>query len=124
MPDLSSHGPAIQARLDAKHGAREAALRESRQATRHAANAIRAAHRGEQDAAAALLGDARSALLAGLQACAGHPAVEHAGFIHDAAKEYAEAATTMALIAGATARTGRARGQRHRLAQRLGRDRR
>jgi translin len=100
VPDLSGFGPELQARLETKHRAREAALRESRQATRHAANAIRAAHRGERDAAAGLLDESRSALAAALAACADQPAVEHAGFVHDAAKEYAEAATTMALVVG------------------------
>lgn len=100
MVDLGAFAPALQSRLDAKHQAREASLGHSRQAIRHAANAIRAAHRDERDAAAGLLGEAREALLAAFVACRDHPGVEHAGFIHDAAKEYAEAATTMALIAG------------------------
>lgn len=72
----------------------------SRQATRSSANAIRAAHRGERTRALELLDEARAALVAALSACADHPAVEHAGFLHDAQKEYAEACTTLALLSG------------------------
>lgn len=90
----------IQDRLQAKHDAREAALRDSRQAIRHAANAIRAAHRGEHDAAEALVEQSGAALRAAIRACDAQPEIEHAGFVHDAQKEFAEASTTLALIAG------------------------
>lgn len=90
----------FHARLEAKHRAREEALSASRAAIRLSANAIRAAHREERDAALGLLGEARDALDAAHEACAGQPEVEHAGFVHDAQKEYAEARTTLALIIG------------------------
>lgn len=90
----------ILARLDAKHRAREVALAESRAATRAAANAIRATHRGERDAADRLLMECAAALERARTAAADNPEVEHAGFLADAQKEYAEARTTFALVIG------------------------
>jgi translin len=80
--------------------ARERALPLCRSATRHAANCIRAAHRGHWDAAEALLGRARADAHAAADALRAFPAVYHAGFLHDAQKEYAEAAITLALVRG------------------------
>jgi translin len=99
--DLAALGADVRARLEAKHQAREGALRESRRAIRASANAIRAAHRDDREAAQALLEEARTGVAAAVAACAGQPEVEHAGFVHDAQKEYAEACTTFALVAGA-----------------------
>lgn len=100
MADLSAAAGNVHARLEAKHEARERALRESRRAIRSSANAIRAAHRREQDTAEQLLGEARAALDAAHEACRDHLDVEHAGFLHDAQKEYAEGRTTLALVTG------------------------
>jgi translin len=99
---LAQLQPGIHARLEAKHLARERALTESRAAIRHAANAIRAIHRGDRDGSSALLQAAGDALAAAVGACGDQPEVEYAGFVHDARKEYAEARTTYALIAGET----------------------
>jgi translin len=101
MLDLTAVAQAVHRRLEAKHDARERALRESRAAIRHSANAIRAAHRGEVDEATGLLADAERALTSARDACAGQPEVEHAGFLRDAEKEYAEARTTLAIVTGA-----------------------
>lgn len=98
--DLSDVQRGVLERLGAKHEAREGALSASRDAVRAAANAIRAAHRGEGDRARTLLAEADGALHTARTACAGHPAVEHAGFLHDAEKELAEARTTYALVMG------------------------
>lgn len=100
MGDLTTLGEVVLARLQAKHEARERTLAAARQATRHAANAIRAVHRDEREAAQGLIGEARSALAEAERACANHPEVEHAGFLADARKEYVEACTTYALVAG------------------------
>jgi translin len=86
--------------LGAAHVAREMALEASRRSIRASANAIRAIHRGERDAATTLVGLAEQELRAGELACVDQPAVAHAGFLHDAAKELAEARTTFAVIAG------------------------
>ena len=80
--------------------AREAALAASRKAIRSSANAIRAIHRGEADEARRLMAEARRALDEGEAATGAHPEVRHAGFLHDAQKEYAEARLTEAVIEG------------------------
>lgn len=84
----------------AKNDAREAALRRCREATRHAANAIRAVHRGEYDAARSLCDQAGALLREAKQALQGHADILYAGFVHDAEKEYAEARATLAIISG------------------------
>jgi translin len=83
-----------------KHGARERALPLCREALRHSANAVRATHRGEFDHAGELIERARALLDQARQALAGHPDIYHAGFVHDAQKEYVEACATLALVAG------------------------
>jgi translin len=63
-------------------------------------NAIRSAHRQQPDAARALL-DANRVLNEQLLAAVSESdEIGHAGFIHDAQKEYAEACITVALIQG------------------------
>lgn len=98
--DLSGVQAGVLERLRAKHEAREASLSASRQATRHAADAIRAVHRGERARARELLGRARAVLAEAVAACDGQPEVEHAGFLADARKEYAEASCTYAIAGG------------------------
>lgn len=90
----------LRAVLDAKNAAREQGLVLSRRVVRLSANGIRAIHRGERQAAEALLEDARQCLEDAGTAMADHPDVRHAGFLHDAAKEYAEARITHALVFG------------------------
>lgn len=90
----------IRSHLDAKHGARERGLTFSRDALRHSANAIRAVHRGEFAQAERLLQDARSLLDQASEALADHPDVYHAGFVHNAQKEFAEGSLTLSLVAG------------------------
>jgi translin len=91
---------AVAARLDAKHRAREVGLSNARQAIRRCANAIRAVHRGEREAADRLLVEARDLLDVAEAALAAHPDVYYAGFLQDAQKEYAEALAARALVAG------------------------
>ena len=100
MLDLEALAAGVRERLEGKHDARERALAEARHAIRCAANAIRATHRAARDEALALLHEAEAALRAARAAAAGEPEVEFAGFIHDAQKEYAEARTTYAIVAG------------------------
>lgn len=84
--------------LSLKHAARERALPKSRTAIRYCANSIRAAHRQEFSAAAALRAQA-AALLAEMAAdLRDHPDIFYAGFVQDAQKEYAEAAAFAALV--------------------------
>lgn len=96
--DLQSLSAEFQRRFDEKMKAREAALVAARKAIRASANAIRAIHRGESDEAGRLLEQARLALDDGEAATAGHPDVRHAGFLHDAEKEYAEARLSEAVV--------------------------
>lgn len=90
----------FQRRFDEKMRAREAALPAARRTIRSSANAIRAIHRGDMAEAHRLMEDARSALDEGEEAVADHPDVRHAGFLHDAQKEYAEACLTEAVVTG------------------------
>jgi translin len=84
--------------LDARFAARERGINGSRKVIRSSANGIRALHRGEWESASSLLseaGDLLAEISAGLE---DHPDILHAGFIADAAKEYAEARITEALF--------------------------
>lgn len=86
--------------LDARFTARERGLSDSRKAIRAAANTIRHLHRGEVSEARELVEES-GRLLAGAQtALSGHPDVLHAGFVNDAAKEYAEARLVLAVFDG------------------------
>ncbi len=100
MLDLGVVQAQVLERLEAKHHAREVTLAASRAATRAAANAIRATHRGEREVALGLLAECEQALGRARAASAEQPAVAWAGFLGDAQKEYAEARTTFALVMG------------------------
>jgi len=97
---LAAAAERLRARLDAKHRAREIGLRNARQAVRTSANAIRAAHRGDLESADRLLAEARELLEVAESVLAAHPDIYYAGFLQDAQKEYAEARSTRALVAG------------------------
>jgi translin len=90
----------VRANFAAKHAAREQALGRCRDTIRHAAMTIRAIHRGETENARRLLDAAREQLVTARGALAEHPDIFFAGFVHDAQKEYAEAALTIALVCG------------------------
>lgn len=88
----------LRAHLDAKHAAREHGLPLCRKAVRTSANAIRAVHRGEKHEAEGLMEETAACLREAAGAMKDHPDIRHAGFYHDAAKEYAEARITHALV--------------------------
>lgn len=90
----------IAERFNARNGAREIGLAASRRIIRLSANSIRAAHRGDFDEARHILGEARAAHEEANAALRDFPDIYHAGFVHDAQKEYAEARGTLALLAG------------------------
>lgn len=100
--DLDRISTALSAELDAKFKAREKALPLCRAAIRHCANSIRAIHREEREQAEELMRKAREGLDQAAEAMSGHPDIRHAGYYHDASKEYAEARITFALVFGAT----------------------
>lgn len=97
---LNQIADSVREHLEAKHRAREQALPLTREVIRLSANAIRAVHRREFAAAEALLAKARANLEQTESSLAQHQDIFHAGFVHDAQKEFAEANTTLALIAG------------------------
>lgn len=80
-----------------KHAARERALPKSRAAIRACANSIRASHRQEFESAGVLLRQAAALLAEMAEDLRDHQDIYYAGFVQDAQKEYAEAATFTAL---------------------------
>src|SRR2546430_12171625 len=97
---LESVGQKAIEYLGLKHAARERALPKSRAAIRFCANSIRATHRQEFQSAQELLAQA-SALLKEMELdLQDHKDIFYAGFVQDAEKEYAEAATFAALTQG------------------------
>ncbi len=97
---LGQIADAAREHLGAKHRAREQALALSREVIRLSANAIRNVHRREFATAAELLAKAKANLEQADAGLADHRDIFHAGFVHDAQKEFAEAHCTLALIAG------------------------
>jgi translin len=91
----------IDLQLRGAHEAREQALPACRRVIRASGSSIRAVHRLETASALALADDAEAALREAQDALEGFPSVAHAGFLHDAEKEYAEARFTMALVSRA-----------------------
>jgi translin len=98
--DLSELARSVQARLDEKNAARERALPAARRSIRASANAIRAIHRLDFDAATGLIEESRASLDEGLAAVQDHADIRHAGYLQDAQKEYAEANLTRSLVRG------------------------
>ncbi len=86
--------------LDGRFKAREIGITGSRRVIRASANGIRALHRGEFEKASELIAQANQALSEIAAALAEHPDLAHAGFVHDAAKEYSEARITEAVFKG------------------------
>lgn len=97
-PDVGLLRAALRDPLQRAHEAREVGLEATRQATRHAANAIRAVHRQDAAQVDERLGEAHAALQQAREALTAHPRLLHAGFAFDAEKELAEAELTAALV--------------------------
>ena len=97
---VEGHVHGVLERLAHKNEAREAGLAASRQIIRLSANCIRAIHRGDVVTAMALLAEAAAIHRGVVEALEPHPDIFHAGFLHDAQKEYAEAASTLAILSG------------------------
>jgi translin len=96
--DPASVTDPIRVILDSRFRAREAAITNCRDVIRSSANAIRSLHRHEWEPAKALRDRAGQLLSEINQSLIDHPDIFHAGFLHDAAKEYAEAAVCAALF--------------------------
>lgn len=99
--DLDAIRHEVTSVLDATYRAREIGLTNSRKVIRLSANAIRSLHRDEIAQAEALMVEAGELLRETVEVLAESPDILHAGFVHDAAKEYAEARLTAALGSGA-----------------------
>jgi translin len=97
--DVGGLSDDLHRRFDEKMVAREGALPAARRSIRASANAIRAVHRAELQAARDLIAESNAALREGVDAVASHPDVRYAGYLQDAEKEYSEANLTLALIA-------------------------
>jgi len=97
---LSANVDAVDRDLAAANAAREAALPGCRAVIRACGSSIKAVHRLRLEQAAELADGAEAQLREVQAAVVGQPAVEHAGFVHDAQKEYAEARCVIALVTG------------------------
>lgn len=98
---LAERIDAVQASLAAANDAREVALPGCRAVIRLCGSSIKAVHRLQFERASQLAADAETELRAVQAALADHPAIEHAGFLHDAEKEYVEARAVRAFVDGA-----------------------
>ena len=94
---LESLGQQAIEYLGLKHMARERALPKSRATIRYCANSIRATHRQEFETAKELLAQAAALVAEMATDLQDQPDIFHAGFVQDAQKEYAEAATFVAI---------------------------
>lgn len=95
LPRISER---IHQNFEARTRARDGALSQARLVTRHAAHAIRAIHRSEEQAAQEHLSQARSLVDALKKDLTDYPDLFYAGYTQDAIKEFCEASITCALI--------------------------
>lgn len=98
--ELGQAGEWARSLLEGKHAAREVGLAACRKTIQSCAASIRAVHREEWDTATELADTAQAHLERAQDALSAHPDIRYAGFVHDAAKEYAEARITMAFVRG------------------------
>ena len=89
---------AVDAALAEANRARETALPGCRAVIRSCGSSIKAVHRLRFDEAERLLEDAETSLRSVQSAVVAHPAIEHAGFVHDAEKEFVEACCVLSLV--------------------------
>jgi translin len=98
--DLDRVGAEVRPVLDDRFAARERGITGSRRVIRASANAIRSLHRSEFGEADRLIEEAGSILAEITTGLSDHQDILHAGFVNDAAKEYAEARLTAAIFSG------------------------
>jgi translin len=91
---------ALGRELAGANRARERALPACRRAIRAAGSSVRAVHRLDPGEAARLAGESEAAVREAQAVLVPFPALAHAGFLHDAEKEYVEARAVAALVAG------------------------
>jgi translin len=98
--EIQAGGDWARGILESKHKARETTLAACRKTIQACAASIRAVHREQFDVAEELSGQAAAHLGEAMAAVEQHADIRHAGFVHDAAKEYAEARMTLAFVRG------------------------
>ena len=96
--ELAELGHTVRADLDAANAAREVALAACRRTIRACGSSIRAVHLRRPEEALRLADEAGDALREAQQALAPFPSLVGGGPLHDAAKEYAEARLTAAMV--------------------------
>jgi translin len=96
--ELAGLADGIRADLDAANAAREVALAACRRTIRACGSSIRAVHQLRPDEALRLAEEAGAALREAQEALAPFPSLVGSGPLHDAAKEYAEARLTAAMV--------------------------
>jgi len=89
---------AVRAQLESATAAREVALRHCRAAVQLSSKCIRALHRADWGEATRLLTEARGSIAEISQSLSGYPELYYAGYVHDAQKEYVEAAFLTAIL--------------------------
>ena len=92
--------PGLREQMDARHQAREEALRLCRTIIQSASKSIRFAHRRDFEAAEAGFTACMAQTVAARQALSSHPELYHAGYLQDAEKEMVEAAIVLAMAQG------------------------
>jgi translin len=97
--ELAALGQDIRRELDGANEAREVALAACRRTIRSSGSSIRAVHLLDPEEALRLADEAGGALLQAQEALAPFPSLVGSGPLHDAAKEYAEARLTAAMVA-------------------------
>ena len=100
MRNLEQISEQIRQTFDARTAARDQALSQARMLTRHCSQAIRAVHRGEQDAMREQLTEAAKLADSLRESVRNYPDLYYAGYTQDALKEFVEANVTCALIRG------------------------
>jgi translin len=98
--EIQARGEWARSVLESKHKARETTLAACRKTIQACAASIRAVHRDEFDTAEELSAQAAAHLAEAMAAVEQHTDIRHAGFVHDASKEYAEARITLAFVRG------------------------
>ena len=96
--ELDGLGQAVRKELDGANAAREVALAACRRTIRACGSSIRAVHLLRPVEAVRLADEAGEALREAQQALAPFPSLVGSGPLHDAAKEYAEARLTAAMV--------------------------
>lgn len=96
--ELAALGDAVRQDLEAANTAREVALAACRRTIRACGSSIRAVHQLRPEDALRLADQAGTDLLQAQEALAPFPSLVGSGPLHDAAKEYAEARLTAAMV--------------------------